>query len=101
MEISYFFKNLDSSDALKDYAQQKLQKLSEHFDSRFTANVRFRVEKISHVVEFDLLGDGNQFVAEESSTDMYAAMDQVEKIMERQIRRNKEKNLGKNHRSNS
>lgn len=100
MEVNYFFKNLESSDALKDYAEQKLLKLTEHFGSKFTGNVRFRVEKINQIVEFDLLGDGNQFVAEESATDMYAAIDQVEKTLERQIRRNKERHLGKNHRAN-
>lgn len=100
MEISFFFKNLESTEALKDYAAQKVDKLSQHFDSKFSANVRFKVEKINHIVEFEVLGDGNKFVAEESATDMYAAMDTLEKIMERQIRRNKEKQLGKNHRSN-
>ncbi len=99
MEISYFFKNMESSDAMKDYAHQKMRKLSEHFDSNFNANVRFRVEKIHQIVEFDVQGDGNQYVAEEKASDMYAAMDQLEKVLERQIRRNKEKNLDRKHRS--
>lgn len=100
MDISYFFKSLESSEGLKEHAQQKLKKLSEHFDSNFAANVRFRVEKIDQIVELEILGDGTKFVAEEKATDMYAALDLVEKVIERQIRRNKEKHLGKNHRSN-
>ncbi|MCB1170308.1 MAG: ribosome-associated translation inhibitor RaiA, partial [Leptospiraceae bacterium] len=43
-------------------------------------------------------GDSGQFVAEEKAEDMYAALDLVEKKLERQIRRHKEKHLGKNHR---
>lgn len=99
MEISYFFQNLESSDALKDYARGKVEKLAEHFDSNYSASVRFKVEKIHQVVEFEVLNGGEKFVAEEKAEDMYAAIDSVEKVLERQIRRHKEKHLGKNHRS--
>lgn len=95
MEINYFFQNLESSDALKDYARKKIDKVSVHFNSLISANARFRVEKIHHIAEFDLNADGNQFVAEESASDMYAALDQLEKTMERMIRRQKEKNMDK------
>ncbi len=93
MEITHFFQNLESSDALKEYAEKKIDKMSVHFDSLISANVRFRVEKINQIVEFELNADGTQFVAEESASDMYAALDLLEKTLERKIRRHKEKQM--------
>jgi putative sigma-54 modulation protein len=100
MSVNYFFQNLESSDAMKDYAKAKIDKLAGHFDSSFSANVRFRTEKINQIVEFELTNSGNQFLGTESASDMYAAMDILEKTLEGQIRRQKEKGMGKNFRSN-
>ena len=100
MEISYHWHNLDTSDAIKDYADKKIEKLSSHFNTLMSAVVRFRVEKIDHFVELTLNGDGVQFIATEENSDVYAAIDLLERKLERQVRRHKEKNLGKNHRHN-
>ncbi len=100
MSVNYFFQNMESSDALKEYAKGKVDKLAAHFDSSYSANIRFKVEKIHQVVEFELTNAGDRFVVTEKADDMYAAIDTLEKVMERQIRRHKEKHLGKNFRTN-
>jgi putative sigma-54 modulation protein len=91
---------MESSDALKDYAKSKIQKIAGHFDSGYSAIVRFRTEKISHIAEFEITISGDKFVGSETATDMYGAIDILEKTIDRQIRRNKEKHLGKNFRTN-
>ncbi|MBI3394246.1 MAG: ribosome-associated translation inhibitor RaiA [Spirochaetia bacterium] len=98
MEISYHFHNVESSDAMKDYAEKKIEKLSGHFNSLMSAVVRFRVEKINHVAEVSINGDGHQYIATESAEDMYAAIDLAEKKLEKQLKKHKEKHLGKHHR---
>ena len=100
MEVTYHWHNLEPSDAIKDFAAKKVEKLSTHFNTMFSAIVRFRVEKVHHFVEFTLNGDGTQFIASEENQDVYAAMDLLEKKLERQVRRQKERHLGKNYRSN-
>ena len=99
MEISYHWKGLETSDSLKDYAEKKIEKLSNHFNRLMSAMVRFRVERHDQIAEFTLNGDGIQFIATDRANDLYAAIDMVESKIERQIRRHKEKNLGKNHRT--
>lgn len=98
MEISYHWHNMDTSEAVKNYAAKKIEKLSAQFNSLISAIVRFRAEKINHFVEFTLIGDGVQFIATEENTDLYAAIDLLEKKIERQVRRHKEKHLRKNFR---
>jgi len=100
MEITYHWHNLDTSDAIKDHVSKKVEKLSAHFNTMFSAVVRFRVEKVHHFVEVTLNGDGTQFIAAEENQDVYAALDLLEKKLERQVRRHKERHLGKNHRNN-
>ena len=100
MEITYHWHNLDTSDAIKSYAQKKVDKLSSHFNNLISGVVRFRVEKLDHHVELTLNGDGVQFIATENNSDVYAAIDLIEKKLERQVKKHKEKNLGKNNRTN-
>lgn len=99
MDIAYHWHGLETSDALKDYAAKKIEKLSNHFNSLMSAVVRFRTEKLDQVAEFTLHGDGVQFIATDKAHDLYAAIDMVEAKLERQIRKHKEKHLGKKHRS--
>lgn len=99
METSYHFQNIDSSDALKEYADKVVDKLSGHFSNLQNATVHFKVERIHQIAEITINGDNGQFVAEEKAEDMYAALDLVEKKLERQIKKHKEKHLGKNQRA--
>ena len=98
MEITYHWHNLETSDAMKDYAEKKIEKLAGHINNIISVTVRFRVEKINNIAEFTIIGDGTTFIAEEQDADMYAAIDLLEKKLEKQIRKHKEKNLGKHHR---
>ncbi len=98
MEIAYHFHNLDPSDAMKDYASKKVEKLTGHFNSVMSAIVRFRTEKIQQIVEISVNGDGVQYIATETADDMYAAIDLAEKKLEKQLKKHKEKQLGKHHR---
>lgn len=97
MDISYHFQNMESSEALKDYTRKKIEKLSAHFNALISAVVHFKVEKINQIVEFVINADGDQFIASESHTDMYAAIDLAEDKLGKQIRRHKDKMLGKRH----
>jgi len=98
METTIHWHNLETSDAMKDYVEKKIEKLGTHFNGMISAVVRFRVEKINHIVEISMNGDGAQFIAEDHGTDMYAAIDLAEKKLEKQIKKHKEKHMGKSQR---
>ncbi len=99
MDISFHWHNLEKSDALKEYAEKKIQKLAPLFNSLIGATVRFKVEKINQICEFTLTGDGSEFFAAEThEKDLYAAIDLVEKKLVKQINKSKEKQEGKHHR---
>lgn len=98
MNITYYFQNLEASDAIKEYCAKKIEKLSSHFNTLTSADVRCKVEKIDQIVEIAINADNHQFIASEKHEDMYAAVDLVEAKLEKQVRRHKEKVLDKKHR---
>lgn len=99
MDINFHWHSIEKSDALKEYAEKKIQKLAPHFNSLMAATVRFKVEnKINQICEFTVTGDGNDFFASETDENLYAAIDLVEKKLLKQINKHKEKQEGKHHR---
>ena len=91
MQISFTFKKIDPSDALTAYAHEKFDKLDKMLDSHVEANVAFSVEKIRHIVEINLNGDGLRIHGKEESESMYSSIDTLVDKLKLQIKKNKEK----------
>ena len=91
MQISFTFKKIDPSDALTSYAHEKFDRLDKMLDGHAEANVAFSVEKIRHIVEINLNGDGIRIHGKESSESMYASIDTLADKLKLQIKKNKEK----------
>ncbi len=91
MEIQYHFTNLESSEALKEYTKKIIDKISNYFSRIISVTIRFKKERSDHIVEVTIHGDGGVFVAEGKSTDMYASIDLVEKKIEKQVKKHREK----------
>ncbi|MCK5783138.1 MAG: ribosome-associated translation inhibitor RaiA, partial [Desulfobacterales bacterium] len=75
MQISVTFKNLDPSDHLKSYVQNKLNKLDKLLDNPAEANVVLSVEKIRHIAEIKITGDRLSINCREKTSDMYSSID--------------------------
>lgn len=99
MQISVTFKNLDPSDNLRSYVSGKLNKLDKLLDNPAEANVVLSVEKIRHITEIRLSGDRLNLVCREKTNDMYSSIDMALDKLEKQIKKNKEKQ--KRHRTGS
>jgi putative sigma-54 modulation protein len=83
---------MEQSDALKAYAEEKLERMSKYIDEPINAQVYFTVEKkIRHIVEIVISARGISTKASEATNDMYAAIDAVIDKIERQLKRYKEK----------
>jgi putative sigma-54 modulation protein len=91
MQISTTFRHMDSSDALKRYAEEKLEKVQKFIDEPIVAQVILTVEKIRHIAEVTINAKGITIKASEETNDMYAALDAVIDKIERQLRRYKER----------
>ncbi len=92
MQITTTFRHMEQSDALKAYAEEKLERVTKYIDSPINVQVYFSVEKkIRHIVEIVINSKGISTKASEATHDMYAAIDAVIDKIERQLVRYKEK----------
>jgi putative sigma-54 modulation protein len=92
MQTSVTFKNLDSSETLKAYVQDKLNRFDKFLYNPAAANVVLSVEKFRHIAEINIVGDRLNINGKEETGDMYSAIDMVLDKLEKQIKKNKEKN---------
>jgi len=92
MQTSVTFKNLDSSETLKAYVQDKLNRFDKFLYNPAAANVVLSVEKFRHIAEINILGDRLNINGKEETVDMYSAIDMVLDKLEKQIKKNKQKN---------
>jgi putative sigma-54 modulation protein len=99
MQTDITFKNIDSSDALKEYALKRLSKIDKYIDRTAEAHVVLSVEKRRHKADVTLSADGAVINAVEITEDLYSAIDTVMDKLERQIKKHKEKLQGKKSQS--
>lgn len=92
MQTQFVFRHMDSSDALRNYAEERLAKIKRYFSDPLKVNCTFAVEKIHHLVQFDVtLRNGLQLHASEKTENMYSSIDMALAKMERQVRRYKDR----------
>lgn len=89
-------KHLDVTPALREYAEEKVGKISRYFDQVHEAQVVLSVERRdgmgkAQVVEVTVWGDGLVLRGEEASQDMYASIDLVFDKLRKQIEKYRSK----------
>ncbi len=89
MRISYTFRNMESSDAIKNYASEKIGKIQKYMRAPLHAELTFSTERHLHRVDMTLTGDSHQYAGHGQSEDMYATIDQVVDKIDRQVRDHK------------
>lgn len=95
MKVSFTFRHMDSTEALKNHTLDKLQKLSRYEDRELNIHAVYDMGKIDKSVELQATGSGQTFVASDTREDMYEAIDQAVDKLDRQL--NKDKNKRKHH----
>lgn len=84
-------KNINVTDGLKEAIYDKLGKLERYFMPETEVHVTLGVEKERQKIEVTIPIKGAIIRAEQVSSDMYASIDLVEAVLERQLRRYKNK----------
>jgi putative sigma-54 modulation protein len=77
---------MESSDAIKNHASEKISKIQKYMRAPLHAEVTFSTERHIHRVDLNLTGDGHQYAGHGQSEDMYATIDQVVDKIDRQVR---------------
>src|SRR3954466_14081887 len=93
MQLSVTFRHMDAPDALKAYAQEKVERIRKYFPDPIKAHVVFACDRgYNHVADVMItLHNGIVIKGEETTEDMYSSIDLVMAKIERQCRRYKEK----------
>ena len=94
MEVMKFIisgKNITVSQGLKTAVEDKLGKLERYFTPDTEVVVTLSVEKERQKIEVTIPMKGNIIRSEQVSNDMYVSIDLVEEVIERQLRKYKNK----------
>lgn len=95
MNIIISGKNITVTDGLKTAVEDKLSKLERYFTPETEVIVTLSVEKERQKIEVTIPVKGNIIRSEQVSNDMYVSIDLVEEVIERQLRRYKNKIVDK------
>ena len=91
MRISVTARHMDISEAVRDYAAEKVEKLPRLFDKVVSVDVVLDATDNGHCAELILHQDrGSRIVAESKHADMYTAIDDVIDKMAHQLRKKKD-----------
>ena len=91
MKITISGKNIDVTEGLKAAVNEKLGKLEKYFTPDTNVIVTLSVEKERQKIEVTIPVKGNIIRSEQVSNDMYVSIDLVEEVIERQLRKYKNK----------
>ncbi|MDC2866129.1 MULTISPECIES: ribosome hibernation-promoting factor, HPF/YfiA family [unclassified Bacillus (in: firmicutes)] len=91
MKFNIRGENIEVTPALKEYVEKKLSKLERYFDTFPEIKVNLKVYSDKQRVEVTIPFPDLLLRAEETNSDMYAAIDLVVDKLERQIRKHKTK----------
>ncbi len=84
-------KNIEVTEGLKTAVEDKIGKLERYFTQETEVHVTLSVEKEWQKIEVTIPVKGNIIRSEQVSNDMYVSIDLVEEIIERQIKKYKNK----------
>jgi len=83
-EISVTGRNVQVTDAMKDYAIEKISKIEKFSDRIMDVNVTMDIQKLEHRIDIVLKVNDIKITSHAASTDMYSSVDMaVDKIMKR------------------
>ena len=91
MNIKITSKELEATDAIKDYIEKKAERLVKYFGEEFDVNATIKTEGSEKVAEISIKADSDDFRAVTAHRDLYASIDKDIDILEGQVRKMKTK----------
>lgn len=91
MQVNITFRHLESTDALKAHARDKVEHIQRYVDRPTEAHVVLYVENLEHHADINLKAGPFMLRGRAKSADMYASIDAAAERIERQLKKHKEK----------
>ena len=91
MKLTVTGRHMDVTEAMKEYARQKLERVALECPRIIGAHVVMDVEKYRHRAEVVLKGPHLMIICERETSDMYGSIDQVMHCVEGQLKRYKDR----------
>jgi putative sigma-54 modulation protein len=99
MQISVTFRQIEPSEALKNYVTDRLNKFKRYLDGPVEAHVVLGLEKFRHLADVTIDSNGRIIKGREENADMYAAIDLVMDKIDMQLKKLRERMREKGDRS--
>jgi putative sigma-54 modulation protein len=87
MQVTVTFRHIEPTEPLRQYAADKLQRLSKYLRRPMDAHVILSVLKKHHRAEINLSANGTSLFSEEETNDLYSAIDLALDKIERQVKK--------------
>ena len=94
MQLNVSGHHVEVTDPLREYVENKFERLQRHFDQITNTQVTLIVEKLVQKAEATIHVSGADIFANAESEDMYAAIDLLADKLDRQLIKHKEKHRG-------
>ena len=94
MQLNVSGHHVDVTTPLREYVENKFERLQRHFDQISNTQVTLIVEKMVQKAEATLHISGADIFAQAESEDMYAAIDALTDKLDRQLIKQKQKSRG-------
>ena len=91
MNLNITGHHLEVTPAIRGYVEEKLKRVTRHFDHVIDVSVTLTVEKLKHKAEVNLHTAGKDIYVEAIEADMYASVDVLVDKLDRQVLKHKEK----------
>jgi putative sigma-54 modulation protein len=91
MQISVTFRQIEPSEALKNYVTDRLNKFTRYLDGPVEAHVVLGLEKFRHLADVTIDNNGRIIKGKEENNDMYAAIDLVMDKIDLQLKKVRDK----------
>ncbi|MDH4262065.1 MAG: ribosome-associated translation inhibitor RaiA [Spirochaetia bacterium] len=85
MNIAFYFKNLEPTDAIKEYCKEKVGKIKDRLHHIEAVDVRFKLLRQNQVCEITVHADATVFHVQKQDKDLYASIDAAVDILNIQI----------------
>ena len=95
MKFIIMGKNIEVTEGLRSAVEDKIGKLEKYFTDETEVHVTLSVEKDRQKIEVTIPVKGSIIRSEQVSSDMYVSIDLVEEIIERQLKKYKNKLVAK------
>lgn len=98
MQITVTGRHLETTEALKQYATERFQKLDKYLPKNSATTITLSVvKKVHHIAEAMIKADGILIQASEETEEMYSSIDLLLEKIERRVRKYKEKITNHKH----